>query len=81
MTQDNKAGMISLWIPRYGSATKGRLWKLNRMIVRIANSLDQLPYMKEPHGSLTLHQWKRLTQLACELQSLSHVPLARFLGI
>lgn len=63
-----------------GIMTEGHLWKLGR-IVRTADFPDQLPWVKEPHGSLTLHQRKRLAQLARELRSLSHIPLARCIEV
>ncbi|KAH9203981.1 hypothetical protein DL95DRAFT_499205 [Leptodontidium sp. 2 PMI_412] len=58
-----------------GIMTKGHLWKLGR-VIRTATFSRRLPWVEDPSGSLTLHQQKRLTQLANKLRSLSHTLLA-----
>jgi len=55
--------------------TKGHLWELGKTMCT-ADFPDQLSWAKEPHGSLTLHQRKRLAQLAHKLRSLSHISIA-----
>ena len=76
LTFNKSCRFINVKLDARGIITEGHLWKLGK-IVRTTNFSDQLPQSKKPGGSLTVHQWKRLAQLAHELRSLSHVPLAR----
>jgi Heterokaryon incompatibility protein (HET) len=76
LTFNKGCRFIDVKLRASGIMTKGHLWRLGR-IIRTAEFPRLLPWVKGPRGSLTLRQRRLLTQLADELKSLSHFPLAR----
>ncbi|KAI1876099.1 uncharacterized protein JN550_001595 [Neoarthrinium moseri] len=58
-----------------GIRTKGHLWRLGD-IIETADFSDDLRRIQPPHGTLGLHERKRLQQLASQLKALSHDHLA-----
>lgn len=75
LTFNKSCRFINVKLNAHGIMTEGHLWKLGR-IIRTVDFPDQLPQLKKLRSSLTVHQRRRLAQLASELRSLSHVPLA-----
>ncbi|CAM6002306.1 unnamed protein product [Sphagnum balticum] len=75
LTFNKGCRFIDVELKASGIMTKGHLWKLGR-VIRTATFSRRLPWVEDPSGSLTLHQRKRLTQLANKLRSFSHTFLA-----
>lgn len=75
LTFNKGCRFINVELDARGIITEGHIWKLGR-IVRTADFHNQLLQPKKPRGSFTVHQQRRLAQLADELRSCSYFPLA-----